>query len=189
MRTVLPLMNDNYREYFIAFRSIPFRSIAFRTLVYFVSLYSFHFVSHYSKFRFVSLHFVSHFSIFHCVSISFRSLAQPGIYRGYSKFFVEHFLYFTTETGFFCIFSRMRIKKSRLTREINIIFNKRNIECSVYFIFSTSNSTDFLHKYLFFEISCFLFTSLHFVRKKIYKKTPRNFLFITLFFFFSIDFN
>jgi len=47
-------------------------TVAFRTLVYFVSLYSFHFVSHYSKFRFVVLRFVWHFSIFRCVS--FRSL-------------------------------------------------------------------------------------------------------------------
>ena len=105
MRTALLLMNDNYRENFIAFRLIPFRSIAFRTLVYFVSFHCIHFLSFCIIVNSVSLRFVSHFSIFcfvpfrilvyfvsflilvyfvafrnisfRFVSISFRSLVQP----------------------------------------------------------------------------------------------------------------
>ena len=97
MRTVhvLLLMNDNYRENFIAFRWIPFRYIAFRTLVYFVSFRCIHFISfriivnfvslrcvsfgileYLAAFRNISFRFVS-LRFVHCVSISFRSLVQP----------------------------------------------------------------------------------------------------------------
>ena len=82
MRTVLLLMNDNYKENFI-----PFRYVAFGTLVYFVSFRCIRFISfrimvNFLSFRFafqyISLRFVIfRFVLLYFVSISFRSLVQP----------------------------------------------------------------------------------------------------------------